>query len=168
MEFNKPSLEVSDDRQAHWSIPRDRTGDPGKVSGGHVEIGGRPEGRFRFSEARGVSFCVLVRSVFRCSVAALELRPCDRLLRPVSNDTPMTPPRILFWLGRSQMCQGGRRDGICEQLGSRWMSTRTRVWAWWVVLAGISSVHTSRDLDLRSNGVLESGLHLPTKQSRNG
>ena len=46
----------------------------------------------------------------------------------------MTPPGAVtegFGLGTRR---GGRRYGFYEQSGSRWMSTRTRVWAYWVDL----------------------------------
>jgi hypothetical protein len=50
-------------------------------------------------------------------------------LRLLWDDTRMTPLGAVdegFGLGT---CRGARRDGFCEQPGSRWVSTRTRVWA---------------------------------------
>lgn len=50
----------------------------------------------------------------------------------------MTPPKVVADGVGLGTCRGGRCDGFCEQPGSRWMSTRTRVWASWVLAENLS------------------------------
>ncbi len=91
--------------KGHWNT---RT-----VSLRHVEIGGRPEGRSRFSEPRRVPSCVLVRHVSRCSVAGLRLRPRDGCSRPAGR----TPGGHL---------ERPRRDGFGRQVVGEPVATEFR------------------------------------------
>ena len=101
----------------------------GKVSGGHPEIGGRPEGRSRFSDVRRVPSSGPFRSVFRCAVGGFELKPCDGCSRPPWEDTRMTPFLGFRIATAFPGPEGVRCDGVPVPPGHWNGCWPTRAWA---------------------------------------
>ncbi len=110
----RSNRELRDSARRGRAGSSDGEGHHRKVSRAHVEMCGRPEGRSRFSDARRVPSCVLVRHVSRCSFAGLRLRPRDGCWRPAGR----TPGRHL---------ERPSRDGFGRQVFGESATTGFRV-----------------------------------------